>query len=175
MGRTKLTTLISTLILFIPYFVFNSGMVFEIAKLEPTGFIDVPYSIALSGHRVDLAGLFTKEDVEAVDWLKGNIGNGVVYSDANGVKLLIQRMGITMDMDLGTSLAGKIRLLEKMKPDAGGYIYMRKWNVDTNTFTFQGEYASRVSYDIKDLEMIDSKLSKGEVVFDNGARIVLVR
>jgi hypothetical protein len=174
MNKTRLT-LISILILFIPYLVFNSGVVFELAKLEPSGFIDVPYSISLSGHRVDLAGIFTKEDVEAVDWLKENIGDGVVYADANGVKLLIQRMGITMDMDLGTSLAGKIRLLEKMNPDAGGYIYMRKWNIDTNTFTFQGEYGSRLSYDIKDLEMIDTKLSDGEVVFDNGARMLLVR
>ena len=163
-----------TLILFIPYYLFNSGIVFEAAKLQPSGFIDVPYSIALSGHRIDLAGIFTKEDVEAVDWLKENIGDGVVYADANGVKLLIQRMGIIQDFDLGTSTAGQVRMLEKMKPDAGGYIYMRKWNMDTDTFTFQGEYGSRVRHGIQDLKMIDDKLSKGNMVFDNGARLILV-
>jgi uncharacterized membrane protein len=166
--------LISTLVIFIPYFAFNSGIVFELAKLQPKGFIDVPYSLSLSGERVDLAGLFDKEDTLAVDWLKDNLNGLPVYADANGVKLLIQRMGITMDMDLGTSLAGTIRLLEKMKQDGQGYIFLRKLNVDRQMFTFQGEYASRRSYSFDELDMIIKKMVNGQLVYDNGARIYKV-
>jgi uncharacterized membrane protein len=166
--------LISTLVIFIPYFMFNSGIVFEVAKLQPKGFIDVPYSLSLSGERVDLAGFFDKDDTLAVDWLKDNMGDLPVYADANGVKLLIQRMGITMDMDLGTSLAGTIRLLEKMKADGQGYIFLRKINVDRQMFTFQGEYASRRSYTFDELDMIIKKMANGQLVYDNGARIYKV-
>jgi uncharacterized membrane protein len=166
--------LISTLLIFIPYFAFNSGIVFELAKLQPKGFIDVPYALSLSGNRTDLAGLFEEEDTQAVDWLKDNLNGLPVYADANGVKLLIQRMGITMDMDLGTSLAGTIRLLEKMKQDGEGYIFLRKLNVDRQMFTFQGEYASRRSYSFDELDMIIQKMANGQLIYDNGARIYKV-
>ncbi len=57
----------STLVLFIPYCVFNLGIVFELAKCQSLGYVDIPYSVAFSGQRVDVASVFDKEDVEAVD------------------------------------------------------------------------------------------------------------
>ncbi len=164
----------STLILLVPYFIFNSGVVFELAKLEPRGFIDVPYSIALSGHRVDIASIFTEQDVEAMDWLKGqflseNESNyKMIYTDTHGGNLLVQRIGSYIK-------EGEFKYLWQMLESDTGYIFLRKWSVDNNKLTIYGDYGSRQSYSIDDYDVLKSKIENGAVVFDNGAKIILVK
>jgi uncharacterized membrane protein len=154
----------------IPYAVFNLGIVYELAKMENVGFIDVPYSIALSGHRVDVSTVYDEEDVVAIDWLKANIDDeSIIYSDTHGVRLLIQKFGVLMNAD-GTLKAGRIRPFEYYQ--GSGYIFLRKLNVDRDIITVQGEYGSRLSYPIND--ELQSVIDNGQVVFDNGARIIKV-
>ena len=167
-------TIVSTLVLLIPYVVFNSGLVFEVAKMEMKGYIDVPYSVVLSGDRVDLATVFDREDVEAVDWLKlTNDSSVAMYGDAHGVKLLIQKFGLIRD-SVDTLRFGKLRALEDIGWDDEGYIFLRKRNVEENMVTGQGEYGSRISYSIDELDVLKQKINNGIVVFDNGAWIIKV-
>ena len=160
----------STLVLLLPYFIFNSGIVFEVAKLKPVDFIDVPYSISLSVHRVDVAGVFTENDVEAMDWLKEQITEDtvqVIYIDVHSGNLLVQK--------LGTSLIGySVKNLWFMEDDDVGYIFLRQWNVENNMLTLYGGYASRQSYSMDDYEVLKDKIENGIVVFDNGAKVILV-
>ncbi len=172
--KSNKMTIVSTLVLLIPYVVFNSGLVFEVAKMEMEGFIDVPYSVALSGDRVDLATVFDREDVEAVDWLKSTNDSYVaMYSDAHGIKLLIQKFGLVRN-SVDTLRLGKIRTLKDIGLDDEGYIFLRKRNVEENMVTDQGEYGSRISYSIDGLDVLKQKINNGIVVFDNGARIIKV-
>jgi len=64
----------TVLLILIPYFVFNSGAVFEISRSKTVHFIDIPYSISLSSYRVDLTTVFSRQDIAAADWLL-KIGN----------------------------------------------------------------------------------------------------
>ena len=161
--------IISTLILFIPYALFNLGVVFETAKIEPVSFIDVPYSIALSGHRIDVSTVYDDEDIEAVEWLnqytdKNGIG-GIIYSDENGSKLIYQIMGFDRTI---------YKTFRDIEQESAGYIYLRKRNMDTGEIVFTGDYACRIYSKIEDMEVIDGLIDKGEVVFDNGARIIRI-
>ena len=166
-------SLFSALIVFIPYFIFNSGVVFELAKMKPVGFIDVPYSIALSSSRVDIATVFDKEDVEAAVWLKQLGDSKTMYGDAHGTKLLIQYFGVKM-VESTRSLMGDIQVLNKIGTESDGYIFLRKWNLDTNQITIPGDYGSRISYDLDEMEVLKEKIEGGTVIFDNGARIILI-
>ncbi len=167
---------ISTLVLFIPYFAFNFGIVFELAKCQPVGFIDVPYSIGLSGHRVDIASIFEKEDVEAVDWLKEYMfktnDSRIVYSDTHGVQLLGQRM--TYVVDRANPTTGSLSFMKWMDGESIGYIFLRKRTVDTGMVTYASEYASRQSYRLDESKIVKEKLETGTVIFDNGARIIRI-
>jgi uncharacterized membrane protein len=159
----------STLVLLVPYFVFNSGIVFEVAKLEPIGFIDVPYSIPLSAHRVDIASVFTDEDVEAMDWLKAQfLEDGLtIYADTHGANLMVQRIGMNVK-------EGQFKYLWQMADSDTGYIFLREWNVDNNKLTLYRDYGTRQSYSIDDYEVVRGKIGNGAVVFDNGAGVILV-
>jgi uncharacterized membrane protein len=162
-----------------PYYIFNSGMVYEMAKLEQVGFVDVPYSIALSGERSDIATVFDDEDIEAADWLKTNItGDDVLYGDTHGARLLIQKFGVFMSPHLmigGCMQTGKVQSLEGMTDDAKGYMLLRKLNVDNDIITAQGEYGCRMTYDLSDYGIVSQKIDDGEIVFDNGARIIKIK
>lgn len=174
----------SVLVLLVPYAMFNQGVVFELAKMTPSGFVDVPYSVALSGWRVDIATVFEKEDIEALDWLEAYIketgDDKLLWGDTHVARLMAQRFGWSMPRGVSNELyiAGNIRSLEYLylydKNDSG-YIFLSKRNVETNMITYQAEYASRKSYNINDLPLLKEKLAKGKVLFDNGARIVEVQ
>jgi len=170
----------STLLLLVPYCIFNLGIVFEAAKCQPVGYIDIPYSVALSGHRVDIATVFEQEDVDAVDWLKEQLVKdayqSIVFSDSHGARLLLQRFDVTGRegyISMGYN-AERYGVLGDMKSGDTGYIFLRKWNVDNNSVTSQGEYATRLVQGIGELEMVEEIIESGIVVFDNGARVILV-
>ncbi len=159
----------STLVLLVPYFAFNSGIVFEVAKLQPAGFIDVPYSVALSGHRVDIGSVFTNEDVEAMDWLKERFlqDGQTIYTDTHGGNLMVQRIGTEVD-------SGQFKYLWQMKNSDTGYIFLRKWNVESQMVTLYRDYASRESHKFDDFSTMNDKIENGVVIFDNGAKVIKV-
>jgi uncharacterized membrane protein len=164
--------MVSTLALLVPYLIFNSGIAFEVAKLEPAGFIDVPYSVALSGQRVDIAAIYDAEDVEAMDWLKSQVSGEMIYGDMHVYNLIIQRMFPYLKMwDL---TMGRFKPLKSMSADDVGYIFLRKWNVENNMITGWGSYGSRRSNSLDEFPIAKEKIENGTIVFDNGARVILV-
>jgi uncharacterized membrane protein len=73
----------------IPYLVFTSGAVFEIAKATDLSTISIPYTHALSAVRADTATVFTDNDVRARDWIKAN-NAFPVYGDMGGTTLIFE-------------------------------------------------------------------------------------
>lgn len=71
------------IVVLIPYFVFTSGAVFEMAKIEDLTVITVPYSHALSATRIDSTAVFTDNDIDVRDWVKAN-GAFPIYGDMWG-------------------------------------------------------------------------------------------
>ncbi|MEE9400198.1 MAG: DUF2206 domain-containing protein, partial [Dehalococcoidales bacterium] len=153
----------------VPYFIFNSGVIFELSRSQAVHSIDIPYSIALSGHRVDLSTVFTKQDVAAASWLS-RVGEEdyPVYADHHGNKLFMERIFIPG------------RLLDFPRSNEGvsspGYFYFRAWNMQNKALTFGTMYAGRQSVSFDDFPQLALVMEKGGRIYDNGgAQVRLVK
>ena len=71
------------------YFAMTSGLVFEVAKCQSTGSINVPYSIVLSGERTGILGIYNTNDVACARWLAENGKELPIVADYNGFALLM--------------------------------------------------------------------------------------
>jgi nicotinamidase-related amidase len=58
-------------VLLLTYFLFTSGLVFEVTASEMEGNVDMPYSLALSGERTGVLEIYTDGDVDCAKWLVG--------------------------------------------------------------------------------------------------------
>jgi uncharacterized membrane protein len=145
------------LVVLIPYFIFNSGAVFELSKSQTTYFIDMPYSIALSGYRVDLTTVFTRQDVIAADWLTA-VSNHRLHADIHGCHLFYNYQEARN--------AGE--------PESSGCIYLRAWNAQNKVWTVGTAYAARQSISFDDLSWLRQAWEKGDRIYNNGGAQILL-
>ncbi len=134
-----------TIVVLIPYFLFTTGVVFEVTQETDLTSITMPYSHALSADRIDTTGLYTDNDVEVRDWVKAE-GAFPVYGDLWGSAVLFE-----VQSNLGTEAN---TLLPEVSwyvnsfvyregadgPEAvpdDSYIYLRERNVDREEITYQ--------------------------------------
>jgi uncharacterized membrane protein len=159
------------LVVLIPYFIFNSGVVFELSRSQTTHFIDTPYSIALSSYRVDVTTTFTKQDTAAADWLSGVAKEDCqVYVDHHSGKLLGIQVGLPCP---ALEFPHDAKAEELSSPS---YSYLRTWNTQKKQLTFGTGYAARQSVSFDDLPWFTQTLEKGDKIYDNGgAQILLVK
>ncbi|MDH5695328.1 MAG: DUF2206 domain-containing protein, partial [Dehalococcoidia bacterium] len=150
----------------IPYFIFNSGVVFELSRSRTTNFINMPYSIALSSYRVDVNTVFTKQDVTAVDWLSGVAEEDcAVYADHHGGKLLIEQI------DFPCMVSEFSRDIKEVRPPS--YFYFRAWNIQKKALTFATAYGARQSISFDDLPGVTYVIDSGNRIYSNGGAQVL--
>jgi len=74
----------------IPYFIFTSGVVYELTGSTNLHSVTVPYSHALSAARTDSTGLFTDNDMAARDWVADNAAYPV-YGDLWGSTAVLEK------------------------------------------------------------------------------------
>jgi uncharacterized membrane protein len=145
------------LVVLIPYFIFNSGVVFELSKSQTTYFIDMPYSIALSGYRVDLTTVFTRQDVIAADWLSA-VSNHRLYADIHGCHLFYNYQ----------------EARNTGEPESSGCIYLRAWNAQNKVWTVGTAYAARQSSSFDDLLWLSKAIEESDKIYDNGGAQVFL-
>jgi len=162
---------ISLAIILVPYMMFNSGAVFELIKSTKTDSIDIPFSPAFSGYRLDMTAYFADEDVEAMEWVQDKISKEYpLFGDWHSYQLMWQYVG-----EYSTTQG-----IENFCKFNQGYVFLRKWNVENEMLTTGAAYGCRKS--IPWLEYSGGKcsspmveiLNRGEIVFDNGAMIIRV-
>jgi len=153
-------------VILIPYFIFNSGVIFELSRSRTTDFIDSPYSIALSGYRLDLNTVFTRQDLDAAHWLCAvPKSDGRVSVDYNTGKLFIDRFDFPC-RTVGISP-------DAVEPDSAGYVYLRAWNVQNQAVTFATGYATRRSVSFDDLPWFQQAMETADRIYNNGGAQVL--
>lgn len=128
---------ILTLCLLIPYFLFTSGCVFEAIKVKDISYVNIPYSIALSHERVEVGGVFTKNDMMARDWAVDH-ASGPIYADVYGVLLLAEKMPITLNASW-TGWDTNYLLLSSLGVPDGAYIFLRERNEQRHEITIMPE------------------------------------
>ena len=93
-----------TICVMIPYFLLTSGFVFEVTKSEANT-VNIPYSIGLSGQRLDLGASITENDFKVIDWLADHDGTTIggvnpwpLFSDAVGTSAINEKIGYRPDL-----------------------------------------------------------------------------
>jgi len=113
--------------LLVIYYIFTSGLVFEITKSNSIAKFDTPYSVGLSAERTGVYSIYTKDDVKAAEWLVTNSDNGtMIVGDYNGWHLVASYLGI------GTRMREEgeryNRTFDELPPEA--YIFVTSWNTE---------------------------------------------
>ena len=145
------------LLILLPYFLFCSGLVYEVMGSNNISELNIPYSKGLSASRTDIAGVFTNSDIEVRDYIVEN--NLVpVYGDFNGTVLLIEKMGWEPFYLEDTP---------NTEPLNKSYLFLRSRNTVTNTFIYWSNVGLRKVDSIKP-EILNNR----SIVFQSGNSIV---
>ncbi len=161
-------SLLIVLLISIPYYLFNTGFIFEItgSKYVPG---NIPISMALSNYREDFTNYDWKEGAAAY-WLTVYSSNNViVYGDEYSRLLLI-----------GTIYGRVDRFpLDVKEIQDNSYIYLRKWNIDKNFVTLMvvDNALSRIeSVSINDIPGLAGNMNSRDLIYSNtGAKILSPR
>jgi len=160
----------------IPYFLLTSGFVFEITKVLDIESLDLPYSIALSSYRIDVVGIYEKEDEAAVEYLISTFDskypeekpgyttitkNRHIYADLPGMEFLYEFP------EVGSSRAFSF---PQGPISNDSYVFLRKWNVDNRKITYGISTGLRKSYTYEEIG-IDKLLEGRLLLYDGGAQI----
>jgi uncharacterized membrane protein len=149
----------------LPYFLFNSGVVFELNRSQPPRLIDIPYSIALSSHRVELTTVSNKQDIAAAKWILAERNTDLQILADHHVGWLGAQLG-------AEAIAGEYPLNQYFHitgMPSPSYIYLRSRNISDRTLTFTVSYAARVSVSFDDLPWFTQAIEKSDRIYNNGS------
>ncbi|UCH51027.1 MAG: DUF2206 domain-containing protein [Chloroflexota bacterium] len=156
------------LIVLIPYFLFNSGLIFELSRSQTTNFINMPYSIVLSSHRLDLNTVFTAQDLIAATWLSNMAEEDEpVYVDHHSSRLFTNQIEFPID--------AKELTHDTTSLDRPGYFYLRAWNTENEALTFTSGYGSRQSISFDKLSWFKEIMKTSDTIYSNGDAQVLIQ
>jgi uncharacterized membrane protein len=153
----------------IPYFIFTSGAVFELSGASDLSRIDMPYSVPLSNYRVDMTGVFTRNDMVVRDWAVENELVIDMYADTHA-QLLLWEKAYTYWRDLRTALkTGEFK--------TGNYIFLSERNNESQTIILRPETGGsatgrRQMYTYAESGM-DKVVADGEIVYQVGDAFIL--
>lgn len=157
--------LLFTVGVLIPYFLAGSGFLFEVAQTANIRQFELPYSIALSGHRLDLWGDFTAADVEARDYIVNELDDGTpIFADMYGAYFISELTGLTRPV---YPLPEDYSLLP-----ADCYIWLRSYDVEQSSATFWAGPANRWTRSFDDCGLSIAR-SERPVISATGDSIIL--
>jgi uncharacterized membrane protein len=155
-----------TLFILIPYFIFTSGIFFELSRYQDISRVDIPYSIALSSQRLDIIGIFNSQDLAGASWLKDEGDHrSTVYADDHALKVF--------------SLFGYPNPIVHFTRDTPAarstYMYFTSWNNTKGELTFAstGKPGLRDHVQINDLPGLEAIIGNSDRVYCNGGSVLL--
>lgn len=153
------------LIMLIPYFLFTSGLVYEITGQDITDKVDNPYSIALSSHRLDLAGVASQNDYSAAGWLSEKTSPLTkTYIDANAWKMLALN-----------EYAGHLSYFQKNGMlDPADYIFFLSNNAQNSEVSFanSGKPGLRDIVKLNDYPALTEMIVDSNRIYSNGGPVI---
>ena len=120
------------------YFVFTSGLVFELSTVQGISNVDTPYSFALSGEDTGIVGVFTEDDIKCARWLADD-SETPIATDINGLLLLDSTV---VDLDRLIYRKGKEKRdihLSDIDCYERCYIFVTSWNTRHQTYIEGGQ------------------------------------
>lgn len=151
------------LLIILPYFVFTSGLVFELAGQSDTNVIDTPYSFSLSSHRLDLAGNFNHQDGAAALWLSQHAcDNATVFTDVHAFRVVEFE---DYPPHLRTAFFDRNNSAYQQ-----GYLFFTAWNIRKNELAFfnEGRPGMREHLGIEEIRGLTEIMHTGNRIYLNG-------
>jgi uncharacterized membrane protein len=156
------------IVIFVPYFIFTSGIIYEVTGQQVTDRVDAPYSFALSNNRLNLTGIFNEQDEAAAEWLCSKSGGTTlnIYADANSYKMLLMP---------GCSVNWIYIPIRENLPSAS-YLYLTSWNNEKNSIAFSqsGKPGLRSFYNLTDVPATIQATNYGDKIYSNGGPAILI-
>ncbi len=156
---SKVAVIVTTTLL-LAYFVFTSGIVYEAIGSTVTNRMVTPYSLALSGDRTGLVGIFTKDDQKCAEWVTTQSEKDIpVVCDGN-IGLLFRGYQFARVQQI-TTFTGVFS-------DEPHYIFLSTWNVETGKMVIGATSAG-----LRDLgEIPDMDMSAYSEAFRSGKAVI---
>lgn len=111
----------------IVYFIFTSGLVYEITGSNVIHSVDTPYAIGLSADRTGVVATYTRDDVKAGEWLRDNANpDYMIVGDYNGWHLVSAYLGLDR---LREDKAVYNPTFDNL-PGKSCYIFVTTWNTE---------------------------------------------
>jgi uncharacterized membrane protein len=117
-------------VLIIPYFIFSSGIPFELSKQDLSK-VTMPYSLALSSQRLDI-GVYTDNDMKVAEYISNNSQYFSARTDIEGLLLLANFRNIYSNF-IPPYYNINDYTIDTSKPK--GYIFLREWNIEHQELT----------------------------------------
>ena len=166
----------TVLLIMIPYFIFNSGVIFELNRSHDIYFIDVPYSISLSSHRLDINTVYARQDVTAATWLSRVEGEGYpIYNDPHSSLAFLDYWGDEKGfrgIERSFRMPPFVASVRDMALPC--YIYFRVWNIENEMLTFPTGYGARRSIGFGEISGLPQLVEDGSRIYNNGGAQVLI-
>ena len=158
--------------LIIPYFLFTSGFIFEATQQTDISKVNMPYSVSLTHHRVDVVGVYTSNDIAVRDWgVDNDLGN--IYADLPGSLLFSEKVEKVWHVNWRYFA----RALETDEWEPGKCIFLTERNSETRTLTFKplkakGTVGLREAYSYEEMGL-DKLIARCEVIYQLGNAYIL--
>ena len=156
--------------LLVVYFIFTSGLVFEITQSNNISQIDTPYSVGLSAERTGVIAAYARSDVEAVEWLESqDKGNMMIVGDYNGWHLVSAYLGLNR---LREGKAVYNPTFDSL-PDKPCYIFITDWNTRHGRYIdslrkVRGGAGLRGSYPLPEFDYPVVFQSENSIIYEKG-------
>jgi uncharacterized membrane protein len=152
------------LALLVPYFLFTSGLVYEISSQQITDRVESPYSIALSSYRLDLAGIMNERDNAGAKWLsKRSYPPTILSTDVHACRAFILN-----------SYPGQLTIFQKDGIVPGDYVFLSTWNVQKSEVCFAsvGRPGLREIVKIRDYSALAATLDNSNIIYSNSGPVI---
>ena len=129
------------------YYIFTSGLVYELIGDNNTSSLEIPYSFGLSAERTGLAAILNNNDMNCLAWLSKNWKQGdLVVSDYNIGRLIDEYdYRIYLSYPHGINKPTFSAIPEKC------YIFVSSWNAQRHKYVFGSNIGMRTLIDLPDL------------------------
>ena len=140
----KVSVIVSSIIL-LGYYIFTSGIVYELIQSSNTDKFDIPYSIGLSAERTGSAVVTYSDDFECTEWLNSNWDKETqILADYNGAKIVNTKLGILQGENYmwgNEPIPWSEAVLSKC------YIFKTTWNAEKSKYVYGTGTGLRKLYD----------------------------
>ena len=157
---------ICLVLVFVPYFLFNSSAVFEVTENSDNLALKIDQTKDYSKYYSNSTYFFLNqripsEDVVACDWISTfRSANSLIYSDSNR-ECELWGYGLIPFSEV----SGRV-----YPPNAGGYVFVGRQNIIDNVYICPDEARVHSSV-IYDFDQIQSHLDPRDLIYSNGAVI----